>query len=58
MDVSLRNSLKNAKASMRRLMTIDKESEGTIILDSLHIIDEFDCLGFLMLGMLLLACPL
>lgn len=58
MNASLRNSLKNAKASMRRLMSTDKESEGTIILDSLHISNEFECLGYLMLGMLLLACPL
>lgn len=36
-------------------MNVDEEFKGTVLTDSLHITNEFECMGSLVLGMLLLA---
>lgn len=43
----LKKLLKKVKASARRLMNIDEEFKGTVLTDSLHITNEFECMGSL-----------
>lgn len=38
-------------------MNVNKESESITLLDSLYITKEFECMSSVVLGMLLLACP-